>query len=129
MDPFLATVSILLLVVCVLLWPFVNSFLRAPVEKGLKPIWQQRCSGGFRGAGVVGTSLFRVSLYSDFMVMRGFSTIVIPYKNIAEVNWERGFLSFGGVHIRLRGQKSSFVLNPRAPKTFVGILESNLAGH
>ena len=60
------------------------------------------------------------------MVMRGFSTTVIPYQNIAEVFWQRNFLSLGGVLIRLRGLKSSYVLYPRDPKTFVGLVESHL---
>ena len=131
MDPFFGFIAFLLVVACVLLWPLVNSFRRAPAEKGLQPIWQQRCTVGFRRFGIGGTtSLFtRVSLYSDLMIMRGFSTTVIPYKNIAEVAWKQNFLSLGGVLIRLHGLKSSYVLYPRGPKTFVDLVESHLTSH
>lgn len=129
MDPFLGLVAILLVVASVLLWPLINSFRRLPAEQKLKPLWQQRCSVGSRGFGIgVGTNIpfTRVALYSDFIIMRGFSTTVIPYQDIDEVIWKRNFLSLGGVLIRLRGLKSSYVLYPRAPKAFVNLVESHL---
>ncbi|HEY8158191.1 MAG TPA: hypothetical protein VIF10_05740 [Methylobacter sp.] len=129
MNSFLGLVVVLLVVTGVLLWPLINSFRRAPAEQNLKPLWQQRCSVGSRGFGIgVGTNMpfTRVALYSDFMIMRGFSTTVIPYHDIAEVIWKQDFLSLGGVLIRLRGLKSSYVLYPRSPKTFVSLVESHL---
>ncbi len=129
MDPFIGLVAFLLVAAGVLLWPIVNSFRRAPAEKDLKSLWQQRCSGGSRGFGIgAGTNIpfIRVALYSDFMIMRGFSTTVIPYQDIAEVLWKQNFLSLGGVLIRLRGLKSSYILYPRDPKTFVSLVESHL---
>ncbi|MGZ5011389.1 MAG: PH domain-containing protein [Methylobacter sp.] len=129
MNPFLSLVAVLLMVAGVLLWPLINSFRRAPAEQNLKPFWQQRCSVGSRGFGIgAGTNMpfTRVALYSDFMIMRGFATTVIPYQDITEVIWKRNFLSLGGVLIRLRGLKSSYVLYPRSPKSFVSLIESQL---
>lgn len=129
MAPLLATVAGLVVVAGVLLWPLINSFRRAPAEQGLKLLWQQRCSVGSRGLGInVGTGLpfTRVALYSEFMVMRGFSTVIIPYQDIAEVKWSRKFLSLGGVLVRLRGLSSSYVLYPRSPKIFLSLIESHL---
>ena len=129
MNPFLGLIAILLVEAGVLIGPLFNSFRRVPAEQNLKPLWQQRCSVGSRGFGIgVGTNIpfTRVALYPDFMVMRGFLTTVIPYQDIAEVKWKRNFLSLGGVLIRLRGLKSSYVLYPRNPATFVNLLESHL---
>ena len=123
MHPFLDLVAILLVVASVLLWPLINSFRRVPAEQDLKPLWQQRCSVGSRGFGIgVGTNIpfTRVALYSDFIIMRGVSTTVIPYQDIDEVIWKRNIL------IRLRGLKSSYVLYPRDPKSFVNLVESHL---
>ena len=129
MDSFFGLVAFLLVAVSLLLWLVVNSFRRAPVEKGLKPIWQQRCSVGSQGFGILaGTNipLIRVALYPEFMIIRGFSTTIIPYKKIAEVSCNRSFLSLGGVHLKLHGLNSSYVMYPRDPKTFVGLVESHL---
>ena len=132
MDTFVSLVVFILVFASVLLWPVVNSFRRVPAEKGLKPIWQQRCSGGSKGVGIIGAGfrtnipIIRVALYTDFMVIGCFSTQVIPYQNIAEVSLKKSFLSLGGVHLKLRGLKSYYVLYPRDPKTFVGLVESRL---
>lgn len=129
MNPFFGLIAVLLVVAGVLLWPVVNSFRKVPAEKGLQPIWQQRCSGGIRQLGFGGGTnipFIRVALYSDFMVIGGFSITVIPYQTITEVSWKQSFLSLGGVRIKLRGLKSSYVLYPRNPKNFVSLIESHL---
>ena len=129
MDDFFGFVAFLLVAAGLLLWLAVSSFRRAPAEKGLKPIWQQRCSVGSQGFGIrAGTNipLIRVAIYPEFIVIGGFSTTVIPYKNIAEVSLNKGFFSLGGVHLKLNGLKSYYVLHPRDPKTFVSLLESHL---
>lgn len=69
----------------------------------------------------------RVTLYSEFMVIGGFSTTVIPYAKISAVSWNRSFLSLGGVSINLHGLDSSYILYPRDPKTFVILVDSHLA--
>lgn len=92
-------------------------------------MWQQRCSVGFRRFGFGGGTnipLIRVALYSNFMIICGFSTTVIPYENIVKVSWNRSFLSTGSVRLSLRELKSSYVLYPRDPRAFVALLEARL---
>ena len=131
MDPFLGLVAFLLVAAGVLLWPVVNSFRRAPAEKGLEPISQERCSVqsgrlGFTAGGNI--PLARVALYPEFMVICFFTTTVIPYKNIAEVSLNRNLGALGslGVRLRLHGLKSSYMLFPRDPQALASLVESHL---
>ena len=131
MDPFLGLVAFFLVAVGVLLWPVVNSSRRVPAEKGLKPIFQERCSVQVGRLGISAGSnipLARVALYPEFIVIGFFTTTVIPYKNIAEVSLSRSLGALGslGVRLRLHGLKSSYMLFPRDPQTFASLVESHL---
>jgi hypothetical protein len=134
MNNFFVIFMILLVVAVVLLWPLFNSLRRVPAENGLKPIFEELCLIKYgRGAVYSGGNIpfNRVALYPEFMVISFFSTMVIPYKNIAEVSLERSLISMGSSVVRLKqhGAQSSYVLCLSDPKTFVSLVESHLAFH
>ena len=80
-----------------LLSPVFLSRLRSKEESGQSPLHEERCSIR-RGIGlglVIGGNvpMWRCSLYDNFMVISMFSSIIIPYIEIDQVERQKSFLS------------------------------------
>ncbi len=96
-DPALLSLLTVGVVGFVLLSPVFLSRLRSKEESDQVPLHEERCS--IRrdvGLGLVmggNLPLWRCSLYDNFMVISMFSSIVIPYQEIDQVEQQRSLLS------------------------------------
>ena len=130
MDSFYFTVAVLVVVGGVLIVPLFTCTRRASAEMGLKPLWQERCTGKM-GILAIGIPAIRVALYQNFMVIGFLGQRVIPYRDIAEVTVMQNlsFLGASGVNLRLKNMRSGYHLKPRDPKGFAKLIESHLTHH
>lgn len=127
MDLFYITAAVLVVVGGCLIAPLFTRSRRARVEVGLKPLWEERCTGKMGGL-VIGIPAIRVALYQNFMVIGFFGQTIIPYENIKEVIIKRSFSFLGasGVNLKLKGMRSGYYFNSRNPKRFAELVESQL---
>lgn len=103
-----------------------SSLSRAPYERGLQPICEERCS-------VQGQlSIFcRVSLYDKFMVVAFLGKARIFYSDIVEARCKKGLVS-RGIYIKTRSGHwmfpSSIKFFPHHPEKFIEVLNTKVIG-
>lgn len=86
---------IFLIVIAFFVLIFMLSSKRLKIEKGQKPIYTTRCGGRI---GIISFSipLGRITLYPDFLVIKGVGKFVIKYSQIQRI--EKAGI-FGGIEI------------------------------
>lgn len=119
-DLTLSELAVTVVVAGIVLFLFFPPLRRSPVEAGLTPAYEERCTGrNYLGLGLFGTFLtWRVSFYDSFIVVGSILRKVIPYSSVKAVEY-KGFL---GLVIHSENPKSTLVLYPRQPKKMLDIL-------
>ena len=127
MDPFFVTVAILLVVALALLTPLFTCNRHADVERGMHPLWEEKCSGKM-GAFGISIPAIRLAIYEEFVVIAFVGSTVISFKAIDSVSVNRSlsFLGTPGVRIKLRNALSSYYFNSSDPSKVVALIEARL---
>lgn len=105
------------LFVALLASPIFLSRQKAAEEKNLTPLFEESCAvrRDFESGSSVGRNMFlwRVSLYSEFMVLALFSRVVIPYREIDRVEI-KNFTDYKEVWIRRNVEPAGELITVRS---------------
>lgn len=123
-----------LLVIVIILGVFgffaVMSKRKTGIEKGLKPLYEERCSGNRRSFGlVIGGNIpfWRVSLYENFLILASVGKIVLHYNEIDSVEFSNRFFN-KKIRICAVNSKIDIIIYPKNVKKIVSIFkEKNVA--
>jgi hypothetical protein len=125
MDSFFAVVFVLVAVATAMGACFVMPRLRAPLERGERPLyeevglgWKAPLFGGLSAAS--NFSPYRFSAYEDFVVIGTLTRTVIPYGDILWL--KKGVLN--QVSLKLRNEQKVMLMVPRRSENLVEILRA-----
>lgn len=93
MGPTIIAVAVFAVVVAVFLGTTISARSRAPIERGLAPVYEQMCSGRVGRFAGANYPAIRLSIYESFLVIAFLGTVVIPFKDIARAEIRRALFS------------------------------------
>jgi hypothetical protein len=101
LDPGIFVIVICATVGAALLGPMILARRRANEERGLKPDFEEYCSGTVGWFGSTNIPMFRLSIYKSFFALALIKPTIIPFSQIQHISVRKGLLK-GSLMIELK---------------------------